>query len=118
MLAEGNAEIETISAHQALALVGDPSVLFVDVRETQEIATGAVPGAFAAPRGFLEFFADPDCPMHKPELAQASRMIVYCASGGRSTLAVKTLKDMGYDDVLNLDGGVAAWKAAGGPLVA
>ncbi len=116
MLAEANAEIETISVPQALGLVGDASVLFVDVREAHEIATGAVPGAFPAPRGFLEFFADPECPMHKPELARAGKLIVYCASGGRSTLAAKTLFDMGYGDVLNLAGGVAAWKAAGGPL--
>ncbi|MBB4200776.1 hypothetical protein CCR94_02080 [Rhodoblastus sphagnicola] len=118
MLAEANAAIATISAPEALALVGDASVLFVDVREASEVAAGAIPGAFSAPRGFLEFFADPECPMHKPELARASRLIVYCASGGRSTLAAKTLADMGYGDVLNLAGGVAAWKAAGGPLTA
>ena len=116
LLAEANAEIATISVHDALSLVGDASVLFVDVREGAEVATGAIPGAFSAPRGFLEFFADPECPMHKPELASAKRMIVYCASGGRSTLAAKTLADMGYADVQNLAGGVAAWKAAGGPL--
>ena len=118
MLAEANAQIETISVHQALALVGDASVLFVDVREPGEFAAGAIPGAFPAPRGFLEFLADPECPMHKPELARASRMIVYCGTGGRSALAARTLADMGYADVLNLAGGVAAWKAAGGPLAA
>jgi rhodanese-related sulfurtransferase len=118
MLAEANAEIPTISVHDALPLVGDASVLFVDVREGAEVATGAIPGAFSAPRGFLEFFADPECPMHKPELAAARRMIVYCASGGRSTLAAKTLFDMGFSDVQNLAGGMAAWKAAGGPVTA
>jgi len=118
MLAEANAEIATISVHDALSLVGDANVLFVDVREGGEVATGAIPGAFSAPRGFLEFFADPECPMHKPELAAAKRMIVYCASGGRSALAAKTLFDMGFADVHNLAGGIAAWKAAGGPVTA
>jgi rhodanese-related sulfurtransferase len=118
MLAEANAEIATISVPDALPLVGQSGVLFVDVREGAEIAAGAIPGAFAAPRGFLEFFADPECPMHKPELASAQRMIVYCASGGRSTLAAKTLSDMGFADVQNLAGGIAAWKAAGGPVTA
>jgi rhodanese-related sulfurtransferase len=118
MLAEANAEIATISVHEALALVGDASVLFVDVREASEAASGAIPGAFSAPRGFLEFFADPECPMHRIELAKAARMVIYCASGGRSTLAAKTLADMGYTQVLNLAGGFAAWKAAGGPVTA
>jgi len=116
MLAEANAAIETISVHDALTLLGDPAVLFVDVRDATETAAGVAPGAFHAPRGFLEFFADPDSPMHKPELARATRLIVYCASGGRSTLAAKTLIDMGYSDVTNLAGGIAAWKAANGPL--
>ncbi len=116
MLAEANAAIETISVHDAVALLGDPAVLFVDVREAIETAAGVAPGAFHAPRGFLEFLADPELPMHKPELARATRLIVYCASGGRSTLAAKTLIDMGYSDVKNLAGGMAAWKAANGPL--
>jgi rhodanese-related sulfurtransferase len=116
MLAEANAAIDAISVHDALALLGDPAVLFVDVREAAETASGMASGAFHAPRGFLEFLADPESPMHKPELARAKRLIVYCATGGRSTLAAKTLIDMGYSNVSNLAGGMAAWKAANGPL--
>ena len=116
MLAEANAVIETISVHEALALVDDPSVLFVDIREAHEIAAGVMPGALHAPRGFLEFMADPECPMHKRELGSAQRLILYCATGGRSSLAAKTLTEMGYTDVFSLAGGIAAWKAANGPL--
>lgn len=116
MIAEANAIIETISVHDAIGLVGDSSVLFLDVREAAERTAGAIPGSFHAPRGFLEFYADPECPMHKAELANAERIIVVCATGGRSTLAAKTLFDMGYDKVFNLAGGVAAWKAANAPL--
>ncbi len=116
MLAEANATIETISVHDALGLVGDPDVLFVDIREAHEIATGVMPGALHAPRGFLEFMADPESPMHKRELANAQRLILYCATGGRSSLAAKTLMDMGYTGVLNMAGGIAAWKSANGPL--
>jgi len=112
LLAEANAVIDTIAVHDAFALAGDPSVLFLDVREGPEVAGGAIPGSFHAPRGFLEFLADPECPMHKPEIARADRIIVYCAAGGRSTLAAKTLVDMGYANVFNLAGGFAAWKAA------
>jgi rhodanese-related sulfurtransferase len=118
MIAEANAVIETISVRDAMALVGDPSVLFLDVREASEIATGSAPGALHAPRGFLEFYADPESPMHKPEIARADRIVVYCASGGRSALASKTLIDMGYAKVFNLAGGMAAWKAANLPAPA
>ncbi len=116
MIAEANAAIETISVHDAIALVGDASVLFLDVRETQELSAGFAPGALHVPRGFLEFYADPESPMHKSDIARADRIVVYCASGGRSTLACKTLVDMGFGKVLNLAGGMAAWKAANGPV--
>ena len=115
MLAEANAVIETIDVQHALRLVDDDSVQFVDVREAGEVAqTGMLPGAFHAPRGFLEFFADPESPMHKKELA-GRKLVLYCATGGRSTFAAKTLQDMGLE-VCNMAGGIAAWTAAGGPL--
>lgn len=115
MLAEANAVIETIDVQHALRLVGDEKVLFVDVREANEVAqTGMLPGAFHAPRGFLEFHADPESPMHKKELA-GRKLVLYCASGGRSTLAAKTLHEMGLE-VCNMAGGIAAWTAAGGQV--
>jgi rhodanese-related sulfurtransferase len=116
MITEANTAIDAVSVEQALALVGAPDVLFVDVREAHETVSGVIPEALHAPRGFLEFLADPESPMHKPRLAEAQKLVVYCASGGRSALAVKTLIDMGYSDVVNLAGGVAAWKASGGSL--
>ncbi|MGO8739597.1 rhodanese-like domain-containing protein [Rhodoblastus sp.] len=118
MLAEANAFIETISVHDALPLVGEKSVLFLDVREAFELEKGEIQGALHAARGFLEFFADPESTMHKPEMARADRIILYCATGGRSALAAKMLVDMGYDleRVFNLAGGFEAWKAANGPI--
>ncbi len=115
MLAEANATIETIDVQHALRLVGDASVQFVDIREAHEVAqSGMAPGAVHAPRGFLEFLADPESPMHKKELA-GRKLVLYCASGGRSTLAAKTLQDMGLD-VCHIAGGMSAWSAAGGPI--
>ncbi|MCI4679327.1 rhodanese-like domain-containing protein [Rhodoblastus acidophilus] len=118
MLAEANALIETISVHDALPLVGEKSILFLDVREAVELQKGEILGALHAPRGFLEFYADPDSTMHKPEMARAEKIILYCATGGRSTFAAKTLVDMGYDldKIFNLAGGFEAWKAANGPI--
>ena len=69
-----------------------------------------------ASRGLLEFFADPQSPYHKPELASGKRLVVYCASGGRSALAAKTLKDMGIGRVANMLGGFNGWKQAEGKI--
>ena len=117
LLAEANAMIETISVKDALALVGDPGVVFVDIRHADErAANGAVRGSVHAPRGFLEFMADPDSPMHKPELGSGKRLVLLCASGGRSALSARTLQEMGVPRVCHVAGGFAAWKEAGGPV--
>ena len=117
LMAEANAVIDTIAVHDAVPLIEDPDVLFVDVRDATEISqTGILPGALHAPRGFLEFIADSQTSMHAPELASGKRVVVYCASGGRSVLAAKTLVDMGIPNVLNLAGGFAAWKEGNGAI--
>lgn len=116
MLAEANAIVETLSAQDALKLVDDPMVLFVDVRETAERElSGTIPGAVHASRGFLEFIADPEGPMHDQAFQSGRRLVLFCASGGRSVLAAKTLMDMGFTDVAHIAGGFPAWKEAGGP---
>ena len=116
-LAEANAEIESVSVSNCLGLKNDPEVVFLDVREPQERQQGFVPDSVHAPRGFLEFIADPEGPMHDPRLTTGKRIVVYCGTGGRSALAAKTLKDMGFPRVASLVGGVQAWHAAGGDLV-
>ena len=116
LMAEANAVIDQVSVHDAQALHGAEDVVFVDVREQQEWANGHIPGAVHAPRGFLEFVADPAGPMHNPALASGGRLVIYCASGGRSALAAKTLQDMGLTNVANMVGGFQAWNQAGGPI--
>jgi rhodanese-related sulfurtransferase len=112
---EANAGIDRLSAEEAKGLIADEDVQFVDVREAQELAAqGKIPGAVHAPRGLLEFYADPQSPYHKPELASGKRLVVYCASGARSALATKTLKDMGIGRTTNLVGGFKAWQEGGG----
>ncbi|MDE0051763.1 MAG: rhodanese-like domain-containing protein [Rhodospirillales bacterium] len=115
LIGEALAEVASISVDDALALASGEDALFVDVRERAEQSAGAIAGAVAAPRGFLEFVADPASPMHNPALSSGKRLVVYCASGGRSALAAKTLQDMGYAEVANLTGGFQAWSEAGGP---
>jgi len=116
MMADANAVIDTITAAEAVALADDGDTVFVDVRETVERQqTGSIMGAVHAPRGFLELIADPEGPMHNDAFVSGKRLVLFCASGGRSALAAKTLKDMGIANVANLAGGFPAWVQAGGP---
>jgi rhodanese-related sulfurtransferase len=116
MLAEAEAEVPRISPEEAKALVGRADVLFLDVREPAEVATsGKVPGALAIPRGLVEFRADPASALHDKAFDRSKTVVAYCASGGRSALVGKTLKDMGYGNVKNL-GGFKGWLDAGGEV--
>ena len=116
LLAAANAVVPRISAAEAKALVGRPDVLFVDVRDgTEVLNTGRVKGAVHAQRGLLEFKADPEVPSYDKAFDRSKTIITYCGSGGRSALAGKTLKDMGYDNVKNL-GGFKDWVDAGGEV--
>lgn len=88
----------------------------IDIRESEELgSSGKIAGAVHAPRGLLEFYADESTPYHKQEFDKNKRLILHCAAGGRSALAVKTLKEMGYENTAHLDGGIKAWKDAGLP---
>ncbi|HSM39604.1 MAG TPA: rhodanese-like domain-containing protein [Afifellaceae bacterium] len=113
LLAQANAVIETVSVQDLQYLQDDPDTVIVDVRDSNERqAEGAIPGSVHAPRGMLEFHADPECPAHLPALDPAKRLVLYCGTGGRSALAAKTLQDMGFEDVASLAGGFDAWRKA------
>ena len=111
------AKVPAISAEEALSLVGSPDHVFVDLRDgTEQAKSGMIPGAVASSRGMMEFHIDPESPVHKPEFNQDKTYVFYCASGGRSALAAEAAMEMGLKPVVNLSGGVAAWKKAGGTL--
>ena len=116
LLAEANAAVDRIEAAEAVKLAGRGDVVFVDVRELHERQNGFIPGSVHAPRGFLEFIADPEAQSHRPELASGKRLILYCGSGARSALAAKTLHEMGIANLANLAGGFNAWVQSGGPV--
>jgi rhodanese-related sulfurtransferase len=116
---EATARIRTISVEEAKAKLGTDGVLFVDVRDVREAdIEGMIPGAYAAPRGMLEFWVDPDSPYARKPLIEAHELVLYCAMSWRSALATDTLREMGYDNVMHIEGGFAAWKDAGGEVVA
>ena len=118
IVSEAMAIVPAISAEEALTLAGSLDHIFVDLRDgTEQAKTGVISGAVASSRGMMEFHIDPESPAHKPEFNQDKTFVLYCASGGRSALAVKVAMEMGLSPVVNLAGGVGAWKKAGGALV-
>lgn len=98
-------------------LAGDDDVLLVDIREIQELVDkGTIPGAKHAPRGMLEFWADPASPYARDWFTEERRTIVFCAGGGRSVYAAKSLEEMGFTNVAHLASGFAGWEKAGEPI--
>ena len=91
--------------------------LVVDLREEDELHVGGWIGdSVWAPRGMLEFWADPSDRRHRVEFDPERRLILYCSTGERSAMAAATLRSMGYQDVRVLDGGIEAWKRQGLPV--
>jgi rhodanese-related sulfurtransferase len=115
MMAAANAAVPKVTPEEARALMAQ-GALVVDVRDAPEVEkTGKVAGALHVSRGMLEFRADPGSPYHGKTFSKDKTIIVYCASGGRSALSGKTLKDLGYGDVRNL-GAFKDWAESGGAV--
>lgn len=114
LVAEAAKHIETISAEDAVKLIGKPDAVFIDVREPEELQkNGKVAGAVHVPRGLLEFQVDLASPTHKPELGSGKKLVLFCGSGSRSALAAKSLNDMGVANVAHVAGGFPALQKAG-----
>lgn len=117
LITEARARIRTLSLDEAKAKFNDPSVAFIDIRDARELERdGTIPGAFHAPRGMLEFWADPASPYYKDIFGSGKELVLYCASAWRSSLATATLQDMGLSPVMHIEGGFKAWKEAGLPV--
>jgi rhodanese-related sulfurtransferase len=84
-------------------------IVVIDVREPEEFARGKIPGAYTIPRGVLEMQVD-------GRLPREATVVLYCGVGGRSALAAKSLAEMGYGKVENLQGGWSAWTNSGLPV--
>jgi len=116
MLEAANAAVPKITPAEARDMIAKGGTLVVDVRDAGEVAaSGKAAGAVNVSRGMLEFRADPDSPYHDKNFSKDKAVILYCASGGRSALAGKTLRDLGYDKVYNV-GGFKDWAEAGGKV--
>ena len=116
MMEAANTAVPRVTPAQARDMMAKGNTLVVDVRDGTEVAaSGKVAGAVHVSRGLLEFRADPELPSHDKNFAKDKTIILYCASGGRSALAGKLLKDMGYDQVYNL-GAFKDWAESGGAV--
>ena len=116
MMEAANAVVPKVTPAQAREMIAKGDTLVVDVRDAAEVAnSGKEPGAVNVSRGMLEFRADPDSPSHDKAFDKARTVIVYCASGGRSALSGKVLKDFGYASVFNL-GAFKDWVESGGAV--
>lgn len=110
LVLEALKEIKTISSEEALHLSTNNECNLIDIREKSELdKMGRVKNSNHIPRGMLEFWLDPGSPYFKNgKLDMNKEMVLFCAGGLRSALAVKSLKEMGFDKVSHIDGGFAA----------
>ncbi len=116
MVADARTRIEEIETAELIAMVDDPSVQIVDLRDPRERErTGFIPGSFHCPRGMLEFWVDPDSPYFKDIFAEDRKFVFHCASGWRSAISVDTLNDMGFQ-AAHLKDGFSDWVKLGGPV--
>lgn len=117
MVAAARKRVEEVDTRDALELVDDPSVVFVDLRDVRERQrSGYIPGSFHCPRGMAEFWIDPQSPYFKDIFRQRKKFVFHCASGWRSALTVATLTDMGFP-AAHLKEGFSKWLELGGPVV-
>ena len=116
MVAEARGRIENLTPEQVADEIEAGEAILIDIREGEDrIRNGAIPKSVHAPRGMLEFWADPTSDFHRKEFDPARRTILYCGGGSQSALAADTLQEMGYN-VAHLDGGISAWKEEGRPV--
>ena len=117
LVSAAKARIVNLSPSDVSRELASGDAVLIDIREPEErVAFGTIPGAIHAPRGMIEFYADATSPYHRPEFVTDRRIILYCASGGRSALATDVLQQLGYARPAHLDGGLKAWVAAEMPI--
>ena len=98
--------VTTITAEEAKIIVSENNHLLIDIRDVRELwKSGTVDGARHIPRGMLEFWLDPESPYYKSDLKPELTKILFCASNWRSALAAKSLMEMGFDNVVHVQGG-------------
>lgn len=118
LVEEAERDIESISVDELETELAAGETTALDIRDIREVwIEGSIPDAEHAPRGMLEFWADPETEYYKEFFDPDRRYVLYCNEAGRSALAAKRLAEMGYTDVAHLKGGFTAWQEADGEIV-
>ena len=115
LVEEGKKSIETLTASEAKKLLDEQKIILIDVRDIRELwKEGTIENSRHIPRGMLEFWLDPESSYYKAnKIKDIKKMVLFCALGWRSALAVKSLVDMGFKNVAHVDGGFDALKKSG-----
>ena len=110
LVSEAMQEIKTINADEAFKMVEDNNCNLIDIREARELEkTGSVENSVHISRGMMEIFLDPNSAFFQQgKLDQNKEIVLFCAGGVRSALAVKALQNMGYEKVSHIEGGFGA----------
>ena len=115
-LDEANSVVKKIDFDAALQKHNSKSAVFIDVRDSGDIAkTGTITDALKIQRGLIEFVADEATKLYNDALKKDSEIILVCGAGGQAALTGKTLIDMGYTNVSNV-GAIGDWEKNGGPM--
>ena len=119
LVSEAMNEIKTVNADDAYQKFKDNNCNLIDIREINELDnTGRVEGASHIPRGMLEVYLDPNSPIiQNGQVDKNKELILFCAGGVRSALAVKSLKEMGYEKISHIDGGFAVMSNSGFKII-
>jgi len=119
LVSEAMGEIKTINADEAYQKFQKNNCNLIDIREINELDnTGRVEGASHIPRGMLEVYLDPNSPIiQNGQVDKNKELILFCAGGVRSALAVKSLKEMGYEKISHIDGGFAVMSNSGFKII-
>ena len=119
LVSDAMSEIKTINADEAYQKFENNNCNLIDIREINELDnTGRVEGASHIPRGMLEVYLDPNSPIiQNGQIDQNKELILFCAGGVRSALAVKSLKEMGYEKISHIDGGFAVMSSSGFKII-
>ena len=119
LVSDAMGEIKTINADEAYQKFENNDCNLIDIREINELDnTGRVEGASHIPRGMLEVYLDPNSPIiQNGQIDKNKELILFCAGGVRSALAVKSLKEMGYEKISHIDGGFAVMSSSGFKII-
>ena len=119
LVEEALKEVKTITAEEALSLSNENKCNLIDIRDGIELQRlGTIENSYHISRGLLEFSLHPQSPyVQKENLDLNKEIVLFCAAGGRSALAAKTLKEMGYEKVSHIEGGCSSMKNKGFKVV-